>query len=352
VQRRHDDHPPCDVFARATIRQGAKDSLRRRLGVPPDAATIRPEGPHLQRGSRTHLTPHLPELDRPPFAVLAALGPTQVAQELVACFHRLGARPDRLEHAHALALHATLDRESGLQPLAAAGRAIARDIDRGVGAGVASGYHNPQHFLEVMLCALYLARLHDLAPRRVARLVTAGLVHDFHHDGSRGASAPFRLELLAVEKATPYLQASAVDSQECARLEALVLATEPRAGVPFARACWREHQGAVSSARHSQALPPALERIAREPELAFEAVLLAEADVLPSIGLTYDHAESLQARLAAEWRMPLGHADKLQFIDRMLGEISVAQFFVPNVKELKQGYAAHAAADRGASRGS
>jgi hypothetical protein len=292
------------------------------------------------------LTPHLPELDRPPFAVLASLGPAQVAQELVACFRKLGARPDRLEHAHALALHGMVQVDAGLQPLAAAGRAIARDIDRGVGAGVASGYHNPQHFLEVMLCALYLARSHQLAPARVIRLVTAGLVHDFHHDGSRGASAPFRLELLAVEKALPYLQAGAVDPQECARLETLVLATEPRAGVPFARACWRQHQGAVPVARHSETLPPALERLAREPELAFEAVLLAEADVLPSIGLTYDHAESLQARLAAEWRMPLGHADKLQFIDRMLGEISVAQVFRPNVKQLRHRYAAQSAQDR------
>ena len=44
---------------------------------------------------------------------------------------------------------------------------------------------NSQHFLEVMLSALYLARLLRLDPRRTMRVVTAALMHDFHHDGSR-----------------------------------------------------------------------------------------------------------------------------------------------------------------------
>ncbi len=260
---------------------------------------------------------------------------------MVACFGALGARPDRLAHAHALAVQSI---GPVAQPLALAGSAIARDIDRGVGAGVASGYHNPQHFLEVMLCALYLARTHGLAPQRVARLVTAGLIHDFHHDGSRGASAPFRLELLALQKAQPYLHAAVVSALECRRLDALVLATEPRVGVPFARACWKRHRSAEPAAAPTTVqLPDALALLSTEPDLAFDAVLLAEADVLPSIGLTLDHAEALQARLAAEWRTPLGRDDKLGFIDRMIGEIAVAQFFVPNVRRLRQAYAGSAA---------
>ena len=271
--------------------------------------------------------------------MVSSLDPAQVADEMVTCFRRLGGRLDRLAHAHALAFRGIGSAGQVIQPLALAGQAIARDIDGGVGAGVASGYHNPQHFLEVMLCALYLARSHKLEPQRVARLVTAGLIHDFHHDGSRGASAPFRLELLALQKAQPYLHATGVDGDECRRLEVLVLATEPRAGVPYARACWHQHRLGGPAVTRATTLPSALEPLAREPDLAFEAVLLAEADVLPSIGLTFEHAESLQARLAAEWRTPLGDADKLQFIDRMIGEISVAKFFVPNVQRLRQAYA-------------
>ncbi len=289
------------------------------------------------------MTLHLPALDRPPFAVVGALDPAQVAAEIVACFHALGQRPDRLARAHALALSSMGRLDGQAAALSAAGAAIAHDIDRGVGAGVASGYHNPQHFLEVMLCALFLARLHQFDALRVVRLVTAGLVHDFHHDGSRGASSPYRLELLALQQARPYLSAAAVNALECRRLEALVLATEPRAGVPFARACWKRHRGETPEMPASAGLPDPLQRLTLEPELAHDAVLLAEADVLPSIGLTLEHAESLQARLAAEWRTPLGRDDKIQFIDRMIGEISAAQFFIPNVQRLRQAYADGAA---------
>jgi len=77
---------------------------------------------------------------------------------------------------------------------------------------------------------------------------------------------------------------------------------------------------------------------AAEPDLAQEAVLLAEADVLPSIGLTWEHAEQLQSRLAIEWDTALDRDDKLKFIDRMLDEISVASFFIPNIRAVRQVY--------------
>jgi hypothetical protein len=85
-------------------------------------------------------------------------------------------------------------------------------------------------------------------------------------------------------------------------------------------------------------LPLPLGRLRLEPDLAQEAVLLAEADVLPSIGLTVEHAERLHARLAAEWHTPLGCDDKLRFIDRMIGEISMASFFIPNIQAVRRAY--------------
>jgi hypothetical protein len=280
---------------------------------------------------------HSPENDLPPFAMRESFGPAQVADAMVACFRRLGARPDRLENAHALAL-----RSIGLaptEPLALAGQALARDIDDGVGAGVANGYHNPQHFLEVMLSALYLARLVRLDARRSARVVTAGLIHDFHHDGSRGSAAPFRLELLAWQKAEPYLRHATVDAEMCDGLEALVLATEARAGGPYARACWKHHRGAGPAAHCGANLPRQIERLSADGELAADAVLLVEADILPSIGLTLSHAHALQTRLADEWGTTFGHEDKLQFIDRMVDESVVSQFFIPNVQRLRHSYA-------------
>jgi hypothetical protein len=280
---------------------------------------------------------HSPEFELPPFAMLASLGPAQVADAMVACFARLGARPDRLENAHALAL-----RSLGIplsERLALAGQAVARDIDAGVGAGVASGYHNPQHFLEVMLSALYLARLERLDAYRSARVVTAGLIHDFHHDGSGRSSTPFRLEQLAWQMAEPYLRHANVDAGTCDGLEALVLATEARAGVPYARACWQHHRGAGPAAQSGANLPRQIERLAADGELASDAVLLAEADILPSIGLTPSHSNTLQARLAAEWGTTFCHEDKLQFIDRMVSDTVVSQFFIPNVRRFRDSFA-------------
>lgn len=275
-------------------------------------------------------------LSRPPFAVVDALGPSQVGAELVKCFAQLGARSDPLEYAHTVVSHSVGLPES--EPLVLAGRAIAGDIDRGVGAGVAAGYHNGQHFLEVMLTALYLARLAGLDPRRSLRVVSAALMHDFHHDGSRGAASPFRLERLATQEAQPYLRAAKVDDEECRRLQALVLATEPSVGVPFARACRAGHAIGGPDLPRAPALASPLERLRLESDLAHEAVLLAEADVLPSIGLTFEHAEQLQSRLAVEWDTALGRAHKLQFIDRMIGDISVASFFMPNIQAFRQAY--------------
>jgi hypothetical protein len=283
-------------------------------------------------------------LTRPPFAIVASLDPLQVGAEMVACFKQLGARVDRLEHAHTLA-----SRSTGLSdddPLLKAGRAIARDIDRGIGAGVAAGYHNSQHFLEVMLTALYLARLGSLDAQRTARLITAALMHDFHHDGSRSVSSPFRLELLAIQKALPYLRAAGVEDSECRRLQTLVLATEPRTGVPFARACWAHHAVGEPATPLTSALPRPLERLLVDSNLALEATLLAEADVLPSIGLTFEHAEQLQSRLAIEWGTTMGCTDKLQFIDRMLDNISMATFFMPSIRTLRQAYLDAAGAQR------
>jgi len=275
-------------------------------------------------------------LTRPPFAVVASLGAPQVGAELVACFAQFGARSDRLEYAHSLIWRSIELPET--DALLLAGRAIARDVDRGIGAGVTAGYHNSQHFLEVMLTALYLSRLAHLNSRRTACVVTAALIHDFHHDGSRGAMSPFRLELLALQEALPYLRAAKVDDDECLRMQALVLATDPSTGVPFARACWAHHAASGPVPPLAATLPPPLSRLPVEPALAQEAVLLAEADVLPSIGLTLEHSERLHSRLAIEWGTTLSSDDKLQFIDRTIDKISVASFFIPNIQDLRQAY--------------
>ena len=275
------------------------------------------------------------DLARPPFAIVASLGPSQVSAEIVACFERIVARPDRLRYAHTLVM-----RSIGFaaeQPLHRAGADIARDIDAGLGAGVPGGYHNPRHFLEVMLCALYLSLTVRLQRDRIARVVTAALVHDFHHDGKRSAASPFRLEAQSAAMADPYLRRAGVAPTLREQVRALVLSTEVATGVPFARACLGQGTAAASAPVRA-AVPAPLELLRGDPELAFEAVLLAEADVLPSMGLTVEHAQYVQDHLAAEWGITLGAADKLRFIEKVRADITLSGFFTPNIEALSRAY--------------
>ena len=273
------------------------------------------------RASQFSGTPFTRDDSRPPLLVAA---------RLVECFDQLGSRPDRMSRVFEASV-ATLDIDPA-HPLRLGAMAIAADIDRGIGAGVPDGYHNPRHFLEVVLCALELSRRARLRDAATLSVLVAAVMHDFHHDGSAGGRQAFRLERLAVRKGLPYLQAAGAASEALQRIACLVLATETSLGVPFARAYHAFHLGGAASPP-AQAPLPELEPLMEDPGLALEAAVLIEADVLPSIGLTVEHGHHVQALLAAELGQSLDAADKQRFIDAF-GELTVGAFFSPNRRAL------------------
>ena len=216
-----------------------------------------------------------------------------------------------------------------------AGDALARDIDAGIGDGAGNPYHNSRHFCEVLLSALYLGLLAGLARVEHARLLVAALAHDFHHDGKSVRATPFRLERIAVGATIPYLRAADVPVGECERVSALILATEVSVAVPFARRCYgyffeRGARPPVPESESHFAL------LATDARLALCAVLLTEADVLPSVGLTVACGELSQLHLSREWGRELGPADKLFFLEHVFGDFAASRFFSPNVELLKQ----------------
>ncbi len=273
-----------------------------------------------------------PDLTSPPFTWDACAAPDAVAASMVDCFHALRDRPDRLAWSFAAAVAAAGGDRA--HPLCRAGLTIAADIDRGIGAGIPGGYHTPQHLVEVVLSALYLCGRTGIVGDRALGVLTAALIHDFHYDGVLGGPNAFRLEAIAVREAMPYLQAAGVDTAVQQRLARLVLATEPTTGAPFARACHAFHRGSAA-APTTPAPMPELDALRDDAALALEATLLVEADALPSIGLTIEHANHVQSLLAAEWRRPLGAEDKLQFIDEIFVDFLVGDFFSPNMRALR-----------------
>ena len=270
-------------------------------------------------------------LQQPPFRLPAGSEPAAVGAAIVTSFDWFATAPAPLATAYAIAMQVC--GIPGDDPLHRAGMAAARDIDTGIGAGCDNGYHNHRHFCEVVLCALFLAQLVQLARREQALVVLAALLHDFHHDG-RPNGQPFRLELRSVAAARPYLQEAGVDLAEQAALSTLVLATDSARGVPLARCCHGWHSGDMMPPPESPL--PQLDSLILLPRLALMAVLLTEADVLPSVALTMAHADVTTARLESEWGTTLGPRSKVEFIDRYIGEFQVARFFLPNLREVRR----------------
>lgn len=275
-------------------------------------------------------------LSRPPFCDIGA-GPTATGQAIVDAFGVLANTSAPLASAFALATQASGVRTD--DPLVIAGLAAARDIDAGIGDGVGNDYHNSQHYCEVLLCALFIGGMAGLAPRERALVQLAAILHDFHHDGKVNGD-PFRLELLAVEKAQPYLTAAGVAADERRCVTALILATETMTGASLARQCHARHIG-DAKVTLSMPLRPELCLLIDDPRIALQSVILAEADVLPSVGLTIAHAKRTSARLAREWQIELGPQSKIEFIDGFLARLLVATYFAPNIRQVRQAFAGH-----------
>lgn len=279
-----------------------------------------------------------PDLARAPFAALPGASPEVVADEIVACLQTVEGLEQR-----ACRVFAAVTADIGMDPddpLVAAGRRIADDLDAGVAGQARNAYHNCQHICDVMLCSLFLAKRAGLPLPQRARVAVAALIHDFHHDGTTNGSQPLRLERMAIDAARPYLAGAGVASAEIARIAALVLATELSLGGPYAHRCLRHFR----QGDPAPATPPdagALELLATDPDLAFQAVLLAEADLLPSAALTFDYAMRCEELLSREdHRISATPEQKLAFLDRHVPELLVARFFEPNLERLRSRIAA------------
>ena len=287
------------------------------------------------------------DLSKPPFRVPQGKDAASVAEDFIACFKVVSALRNKVS----ACVQASLD-TAGLDPrdpLCVACQRIARDLDAGVGAGGANPYHNAQHFCEVMLSALYLSLLAGVAAREKAELLAAALVHDFHHDGSTNANVPFRLERLSAQAASPYFEAAGVPTDAQARIRAMVFSTEVSVGARFAREC-HLHFAASGSRPSVSGIPAPLAILADDARLALQAVIIGEADVLSSAGLTVQYGELQQEKLAEEWRKPLGADHKVKFLNQVFQDFTVGHFFSPNLRALKNAAQERAEREHGVGR--
>ncbi|MEC4748767.1 HD domain-containing protein [Methylomicrobium sp. Wu6] len=267
---------------------------------------------------------------RPPFRVDSAQTAEEAAEEIVHSFLSLENQPEKVSRVFA-ALARSLDATPD-DPLVAAGYSLAKAVDHDA-PRFNLPYHNQQHVCEVMLCCHYLALRCSLERRETIEITLAALFHDFRHDGKIRGTPSFRLERNSVNLAESYLLVAGITPAQHRKLAALVLATNPLAGLPVAHACYNHHHHGTPLPEIPAAAPELIE-LCNYPA-ANHALILCVADILPSLGLTIDYALTLQEKLAQEWGTPLGMEDKLCFIDIARHIFAVCDFFTPNVDRLR-----------------
>lgn len=270
-------------------------------------------------------------------AAIPGLAP-RLAGELLALFEHVAHLPDKVQWVQR---HVAADlRSPGDAALARASAAVAAAIDAQPGTFDRHGYHNRQHFCEVVLTAYALCLLQRLGDDTTQLLLLAALIHDVVHEGR--PQPAFVQERASVESMRELLAAAGLDQAQLDRLTVLVLATDPVSGTAFMAAACRAHAGHTPVPLTVPAGAPELAALVDDAGLAQLARLLCEADVLPSIGLDAAHALRVQQRLAREWRRPLGLDDKLAFLDIVLQQGYIGDFFLPGVRATQAALSAEA----------
>ena len=132
-------------------------------------------------------------------------------------------------------------------------------------------------------------------------------------------------------------------SARICRIRAMIFSTEVSVGARFAREC-HLHFAASGPRPSLVGIPAPLAPLADDARLALQAVIVGEADVLSSAGLTVQYGELQQEKLAEEWKKPLGADHKVRFLNQVFQDFTVGHFFSPNLRALKS--AAQERADR------
>jgi hypothetical protein len=118
------------------------------------------------------------------------------------------------------------------------------------------------------------------------------------------------------------------------KISALILATEIFIGGALVQASYVYHSHG-GSFPNIPTVAPELRKICEDSKLSVQALILCEADILPSIGLTIDYAFLLSEKLGKEWGTLLGLEDKLRFIENQCHAFIVGDFFNTNVERLR-----------------
>jgi hypothetical protein len=176
-----------------------------------------------------------------------------------------------------------------------------------VSAPSSLAYHTLAHTREVVINAAWLL---------------AATMHDLGHDGGRAVRGgadepPHRLEERAFRWMRPGLRRLGVSAAILEDLHTILLITDPVLRPDARRVTDHVLFGApypAKAARH-----PVLSPIIGRPSLAQLCAIMADADVLSSVGLTVAWQDEQTRRLGEERGAPISRHERLDFQDRIAG---------------------------------
>jgi len=195
-------------------------------------------------------------------------------------------------------------------------------------------YHTLAHTREVVINATWLLAATDdlaaqnragavpLGPDEAGTLLLAAAMHDLGHDGGHGLrggaeDSPHRLEERAFRWMRPGLRRLGVPVAILKDLHTILLITDPVLRPDARRVTDYVLFGEpypANAARH-----PVLAALIGRPSLAQLCALMADADVLSSVGLTVAWQDEQTRRLSEERGAPISRHERLHFQDRIAG---------------------------------
>jgi hypothetical protein len=282
-------------------------------------------------------------LRQPPFT-LGLGSPQQIGRQIADTYAVFDETPPKVADVWRAAHQALKLPEQS--PIFQAGLELAETLDAGNGTGIEDGYHNTQHFIEVLLNATYLIQHHNtilgetvIDPIMAGKILFAALGHDYFYERGGYKEIPYRLENIALTHTVPLLINNGVAKQDISDICVMIYATDvnsPSDGGRFMRAVYHHHFEGENPPKVTRNLRR-LEPLLKNKELTLGSSLLTDADVLSSL-LTPEHSEKQSARFAKELGIPLSPKGILYLINIIMQErftTKAASLFQPIMNEIK-----------------
>lgn len=231
-------------------------------------------------------------------------------------------------------------------------------------------YHGNEHYRKVLFHAIRLAAAHNqifagsahvIGPQRVALLLAASCVHDLGHEGGDnqrdGVYTPGYMEQRALDIARPYFDMVDMADDDRGEIETIVFCTDitffagdnspcVRMRKLYRHYFWDEDVGDASMLMMGR-----LRRYEDDPGLVRLAMLLHEADIATSAGMTYEQTRKETMAIIEERGMKVaGPGIVLRFLREQLGETmhteAAKQVYGPAMREIIKAAEADVASGR------